>query len=125
MPGPVSPWRVIVPNLLTLVGLVAGLAGVLLYPAALGVLLLVASLGCDFLDGWSARRLGGQTRFGEAFDIACDSAISLALVWRVFSPATAAVLTAALVLLHTVGRVTRRRLSGRIPTTAIALLAAL
>jgi phosphatidylglycerophosphate synthase len=74
---PVGPFRT-VPNAVTLVRTVlAVLLGVI--AVATGDLwLLAVAYGVfwvgDIADGWSARKLGQETRFGAVFDIVCDRA---------------------------------------------------
>jgi phosphatidylglycerophosphate synthase len=65
-----------VPNGVTLVRTVAAVVLGMLALVRQDATLLVAAYGCywvgDMLDGWSARRLGQETRAGAVFDIICD-----------------------------------------------------
>lgn len=67
-----------IPNGITLVRTVAAVVLGTMALAGQDVTLLIAAYGCywlgDMLDGWSARRLGQETRAGAVFDIICDRA---------------------------------------------------
>lgn len=65
-----------VPSLVTLLGLLLGVVGLLLGPSLAGLLALGAGLGCDVLDGQMARRLGLVTRFGACFDLTADTLLA-------------------------------------------------
>ncbi len=70
------------PTALTLCGLGLGLGGVLALPyLGRAAPLLLASLACDALDGWAARRLGVVSRMGAALDWSSDVLIAYALAW--------------------------------------------
>lgn len=67
-----------VPNGVTLVRTTAAVVLGMVALVEQDVTLLVAAYSCywigDMLDGWSARRLGQETRAGAVFDIICDRA---------------------------------------------------
>ncbi len=69
-----------VPSLVTLVGLLLGVVGLLVGPSLAGLLALGAGLGCDVLDGQIARRLGLVTVFGGAFDATADTLLAGAML---------------------------------------------
>ena len=64
------------PSLVTLLGLLLGLVGLLLGPSLAGLLALGAGLGCDVLDGQIARRLRLVTALGEHFDRTTDTLLA-------------------------------------------------
>lgn len=72
-----GPWLT-VPNAVTLVRTVAAVVLGMIALTRQDATLLVAAYSCywigDMLDGWSARRLGQETRAGAVFDIICDRA---------------------------------------------------
>ncbi len=72
-----------VPNAVTLLRTAAamtiGLAGVAAHRPALLVLAYAVYWAGDMLDGWSARRLGQETRLGAVFDIVSDRACTSVL----------------------------------------------
>ena len=67
-----------VPNAVTLVRTVAAIVLGMIALARQDMTLLVAAYSSywigDMLDGWTARRLGQETRAGAVFDIICDRA---------------------------------------------------
>ncbi|RJS46969.1 CDP-alcohol phosphatidyltransferase family protein [Nocardioides cavernaquae] len=67
-----------VPNAVTLVRTLAAVVLGMIALVRQDATLLVAAYSCywlgDMLDGWSARRLGQETRAGAVFDIICDRA---------------------------------------------------
>jgi CDP-diacylglycerol--glycerol-3-phosphate 3-phosphatidyltransferase len=67
-----------VPNGVTLMRTVAAVVLGMIALVQQDATLLVAAYTCywlgDMLDGWSARRLGQETRAGAVFDIICDRA---------------------------------------------------
>lgn len=103
-----------VPNAVTLFGLAAGVAGVAL-GLQLGWPLLALSLLCDVLDGWLARRLHAETRFGAQLDWLGDVALSHAFAWRFLPVAAAAAASLLLVLWQASASLRTRRSSGRAP----------
>lgn len=76
-------WKLAVPSLLTAVRLLA-LPGVILLSLrglrleAIGLYALI--LLSDVVDGWAARRLGSETRFGAFFDVLADMVVILGLL---------------------------------------------
>jgi hypothetical protein len=60
------PWSV------TIAGLAAGVVGLGLWPRLAAIPCMVASLACDVVDGWSARRLKCVTPGGAALDWSVD-----------------------------------------------------
>jgi cardiolipin synthase (CMP-forming) len=72
-----------VPNLITLIRTVLavtiGLVGVTSHAPALLVLAYAVYWAGDILDGWSARRLGQETRLGAVLDIVSDRACTSVL----------------------------------------------
>jgi phosphatidylglycerophosphate synthase len=74
---PVGPFRT-VPNAVTLVRTVLAVLLGVIAVANGDLLLLAVAYGVfwvgDIADGWSARRLGQETRAGAVFDIVCDRA---------------------------------------------------
>ena len=74
---PVGPFRT-VPNAVTLVRTVLAVAIGSIGVASGELMLLAVAYGVfwagDIADGWSARKLGQETRAGAVFDIVCDRA---------------------------------------------------
>jgi len=74
---PVGPFRT-VPNAVTLVRTVLAVLIGAIAVANGDLILLAVAYGVfwvgDIADGWSARRLGQETRAGAVFDIVCDRA---------------------------------------------------
>ena len=74
---PVGPFRT-VPNAVTLVRTVLAVLIGAIAVANADLILLAVAYGVfwvgDIADGWSARRLGQETRAGAVFDIVCDRA---------------------------------------------------
>lgn len=74
---PVGPFRT-VPNAVTLVRTVLAVSIGCVAVASGDLLLLAVAYGVfwagDIADGWSARKLGQETRAGAVFDIVCDRA---------------------------------------------------
>ena len=63
------------PNLLTLSNLLCGMAAIAISingDWAIACLLILACVFFDVADGWIARRLGQETKFGAFFDSAAD-----------------------------------------------------
>lgn len=82
VPPPVGPLRT-VPNHITLLRTAAavavGVGGIAVEdPVLLGLAYAVYWIG-DVLDGWSARRLGQETRLGAVLDIVSDRACTAVL----------------------------------------------
>ncbi|MBM6404286.1 CDP-alcohol phosphatidyltransferase family protein [Phycicoccus sp. CSK15P-2] len=81
-PTPIGPVRT-VPNAITLVRTVAAVLIGVIAVAEDDLVLLVTAYAVywvgDVLDGWSARRLGQQTRLGAVFDIVGDRACTAVL----------------------------------------------
>jgi phosphatidylglycerophosphate synthase len=81
-PGRVGPLRT-VPNLVTLVRTVAAVALGTVAVSTGDLALLATAYGVywvgDILDGWSARRLGQETRLGAVLDIVSDRACTAVL----------------------------------------------
>jgi phosphatidylglycerophosphate synthase len=76
-------WKLAVPSLLTAVRLFAlpgvillSLRGLRLEATGLYALILLS----DVVDGWAARRLGSETRFGAFFDVLADMVVILGLL---------------------------------------------
>ena len=76
-PLAVGPFRT-VPNAVTLVRTVLAVTIGVIAVASGDLMLLAVAYGVfwigDIADGWSARRLGQETRAGAVFDIVCDRA---------------------------------------------------
>jgi CDP-diacylglycerol--glycerol-3-phosphate 3-phosphatidyltransferase len=76
----VEPVRTVA-NVVTLVRTVASVALAVVALATVSVPLLIAAYGVywvgDMADGWSARRLGQETRLGAVFDIVSDRACTI------------------------------------------------
>jgi phosphatidylglycerophosphate synthase len=89
-----------IPNVLTVLGLVAGVVGVALWPHLDGAVLMVVSLVLDALDGHTARALGAASFIGADLDWAADVALSQAITWRALSPPAAAAVSIWLALLQ-------------------------
>ena len=74
---PVGPFRT-VPNAVTLVRTVLAVTLGSIAVASGDLMLLAVAYGVfwagDIADGWSARKLGQETRAGAVFDIVCDRA---------------------------------------------------
>lgn len=74
---PVGPFRT-VPNAVTLVRTVVAVTIGCIGVASGDLVLLAVAYGVfwagDIADGWSARKLGQETRAGAVFDIVCDRA---------------------------------------------------
>lgn len=107
------------PSTITLLGLALALVGIALLPSAVGLALLGASLLCDVLDGWAARRLKVVTNLGARLDLGADYLIGVLLVARVVGvvgAAAAAVIMAALIVASKRGY-TPRLISGRTAIT--------
>ncbi|MFO0610655.1 MAG: CDP-alcohol phosphatidyltransferase family protein [Polyangiales bacterium] len=71
------------PSLLTLSGLLCGVAGVLAWPHPWAASLLLVSVALDAIDGRAARALNASTGYGARLDRAADTAIAYGLAWRV------------------------------------------
>lgn len=107
-------------NLLTLCGLVAGLAGVAKVGAPeCWVALLLVSLVFDVADGNVARALGQTSPFGGNFDWHVDVCIAHGMAWS-FLP-TPWLWSSALVILQAVARTENRKVSGRALTTMLVV----
>jgi phosphatidylglycerophosphate synthase len=125
----------ILPDLITHTGLMLGVLGVSWLPAKYALILIVASLIFDALDGWAARKLHATSKYGEGLDWSVDVAIAHAIVWRIaaladsmmFAPMVSAVL-AKLQAEGAYGATTstpwrrRQRVSGRAFVTIGAVL---
>lgn len=119
------------PSLVTLVGLLLGVVGLLVGPSLAGLLALGAGVGCDVLDGQIARRLELESRLGAHLDRTADTLLAgatLAMLAARHHPAwLALVVPCALVGAYTGARpfcvrhVAGRPVSGR----ALATLAAM
>ena len=71
------------PSLLTLSGLLCGVAGVLAWPHPWAASLLLVSVALDAIDGRAARALNASTGYGARLDRAADTAIAYGIAWRV------------------------------------------
>ena len=89
-------FRLFIPNALTALNLLGGLAATILawrgYPLPACWMILLCTL-LDGLDGWAARRMGGESVFGKWFDSGADLiSFGLApalLFWRSGGPEAA------------------------------------
>lgn len=73
---------IVVPSLISLLGLGLGFAGL----EHRSIFLLMLSLCCDVADGECARRLGCVTKAGAALDFAIDTTLGGALAWMAWPP---------------------------------------
>lgn len=106
-------WRLVVPSLVTLVGLV--LSGVWLA----GGPVLVGALGllCDVLDGSIARKVGGESKFGSLLDWTVDVVVLAVLCGRLgLWPAALVLVPAQVALRHR-----EVRFSGRAAVTLVVI----
>lgn len=108
------------PSLLTLCGLLCGVAGVLLWPHPWAASLLLASVALDALDGRAARALGASTGCGARLDRAADTAVAYGLAWRVAPAGWDVAAVVGLALVAATGA-PLRWLGGRIPSGRLAL----
>jgi len=122
---PMRPCRNLLPSLLTLAGLAAGLVGAWLIahgqPVAALCLLGLGQL-FDLLDGWLARRLDAVSDLGARLDWSCDCAVAAAVY--VALGCWPAVAVAAVMQAITWPRSTRSppRVSGRSAAVILAFL---
>jgi phosphatidylglycerophosphate synthase len=111
-----------IPSAVTGLGLVFGLAGVVLYPDPLAIVLLALGIVADEVDGRLARYLGTCTTFGARFDWSVDCVLAVLLAWRVLPAPLAAVACGALAVWWAYARNGERlRVSGRAAMTALAV----
>lgn len=117
--------RIALPSAVTLLGLASGIAGVMLWPEPIALLLLAFGLACDLLDGHLARHLGAVTDFGRRLDWLTDVVVTACLVVRLYAPPAAVVFLVLFVPLWVAASERGWRLSGRFAVTGIAGLAVL
>jgi phosphatidylglycerophosphate synthase len=110
------------PTLLTFLGLLFGIAGVVLFPSIYGVVLLVLSMCIDWIDGSLARTLKAETKLGSELDWTTDTAIAYSLAWKAF-PQLAPAIVIVMVLLQISSRLNKLRykMSGRTTITILAI----
>jgi len=114
--------RALIPNLLTLAGLLFAVAGVVVGIRDGWPFLLVSS-SLDMADGWSARTLDAVTEFGAQFDWHADVAIAHMLLWRCLPMETAALMSGGLSMVQAGGRGINQKWSGRSAVFVFLLLA--
>lgn len=81
--GPVT-----VPDLVTFCGGALGFSAIYAWQSRMSALLfcalMAASLACDCLDGWLARRLDAATEKGAMLDWGIDTGIAHATAWSIW-----------------------------------------
>lgn len=112
-----------VPNVLTALGLVAGLLGLGMWPSTPAIVLLGLSLVLDVADGHAARELGAVTPWGAELDWCSDVALSHAIAWRCLPPAGAAWASVTLVMIQSMRGELLRLISGRAAVFALSAAA--
>ena len=68
--------------MITAAGLALGIMGAFTWPSMLGCVLMLLSLGCDAIDGATARALNATTPRGAMFDWWTDVSLVNLIAWR-------------------------------------------
>lgn len=115
----------LLPSMVTMLGMILSLVGVVLLPAITGFAFLGVGLICDAVDGRLARSLGAVTTWGGRLDFIVDIMVAAALLWRLLPVNYAAVFIGVLVpwWAYAGDHPGRARVSGRAALTAAALVA--